>query len=163
MKSTRKMVLSGLFIAIGTISAGVLHIPIGPIKAFPIQHLINVLSAILLGPFYAVGNAFCISLLRNLMGTGTILAFPGSLFGALIAGVMYTKFKNSMSAFLGEVFGTGLIGASVGVLILNGSFANSHLFYLAFALSSAIGALIALAFYQMLLTTPILKGQSTRG
>ena len=41
----------------------------------------------MLGPGYAVGIAFGSSLLRNLLGWGTLLAFPGSMFGDLLAGL----------------------------------------------------------------------------
>ena len=159
MKSIQKLTLSGVFIGIGTITASLLHIPIGPIKAFPMQHLINVLSAIILGPAYAVGNAFCISVLRNLMGTGTLLAFPGSLFGALLASLLYKKFKNAFAAFTGEVVGTGLIGAYIAVLMLKGAVADVPMFFLAFAASSLIGAISAVLVYQILSKTPALKKQ----
>jgi energy coupling factor transporter S component ThiW len=69
-----------------------IYIPVGVAKAFPIQHLINILSAVLLGPAYALWNAFAISLLRNLLGTGSLLAFPGSMIGALLAGLLYQNF-----------------------------------------------------------------------
>ena len=35
--------------------------------------------------------AFITSLIRVLMRTGTLLAFPGSMCGALLAGLMYKK------------------------------------------------------------------------
>ena len=35
------------------------------------------------------GMAFVTSLLRNLMGTGTLLAFPGSMCGAFLCGILY--------------------------------------------------------------------------
>ncbi|WP_458788455.1 energy coupling factor transporter S component ThiW, partial [Vallitalea sediminicola] len=69
--------------------------PIGAAKCFPWQHLINVISAILLGPVYAVLNAIVISTLRNIFAMGTLLAFPGSIFGALFAGLMFKRFANT--------------------------------------------------------------------
>ncbi|HYE10582.1 MAG TPA: energy coupling factor transporter S component ThiW, partial [Patescibacteria group bacterium] len=86
---TRKMTLSSLLIAIGVITGNMIFIPVGAAKAFPVQHTINVISAILLGPGYGVAIAFCISLLRNILGTGSLLAFPGSMIGALLAGILY--------------------------------------------------------------------------
>ena len=32
------------------------------------QHMVNVLCAVFLGPWYGVGVAFCASLIRNLVG-----------------------------------------------------------------------------------------------
>lgn len=160
MKSTYKLSLSGLFIAIGALSGSLLFIPIGVIKAFPIQHLINVLSACLLGPFYAVLNAFAIALLRNLMGTGTILAFPGSLVGALLASLLFYYKPKATWAFLGEVVGTGLIGAFIASLMakhLLGSTAGATVFFLSFFASSLIGAGIALGIYMSLSKLGVLK------
>ena len=49
------------------------------------------------------------SLLRNLMGLGTLFAFPGSIFGALMAGLFYRQCKKLWAACLGECFGTGIL------------------------------------------------------
>ena len=39
------------------------------------------------------------------------MAFPGSMIGAFFAGILFYKTKKLSLAFLGEVIGTGLIGA----------------------------------------------------
>lgn len=39
------------------------------------------------------------------------MAFPGSMIGAFFAGILFYKTKKLSFAFLGEVIGTGLIGA----------------------------------------------------
>ena len=96
--NTKKLVFSSMLIAIGTLLGHVIYIPVGVAKCFPIQHTINVISAVLLGPYFAILNAFSISLLRNILGTGSILAFPGSIFGALLASFLYKKTKNIASA-----------------------------------------------------------------
>ena len=106
-----KLTLSSMLISLGVILGSFIYIPIGISKCFPIQHTVNVLSAIMLGPIYSTGIAFMISLLRNILGTGSLLAFPGSMVGALLAGIMYKRFKNKYLAMAGEVFGTGILGA----------------------------------------------------
>ncbi|AZU61848.1 energy coupling factor transporter S component ThiW [Neobacillus mesonae] len=111
MNKTYKLTLTAMMIAIGTVSSSVVAIPIGFTKVFPIQHFLNVLSAVLLGPVYAVSQAFCVSVLRNLMGTGSIFAFPGSMVGALLAALLFAKTKKIYHAVIGEVIGTGIIGA----------------------------------------------------
>ncbi len=111
MKKTYKLTLTAMMIAIGTVSSSFVAIPIGFTKVFPVQHFLNVLSAVLLGPVYAVAQAFCVSLLRNLMGTGSIFAFPGSMVGALLAALFFVKTKKIYYAAIGEVIGTGIIGA----------------------------------------------------
>lgn len=88
----------------------ILVFPIGASKCAPVQHFINVVSAILLGPGYALINAFLISLIRFMLGTGSLLAFPGSMIGALMAGILFCIFKKDLAAFAGEVFGTSVLG-----------------------------------------------------
>ncbi len=143
---TKKLIASSLLIAIGVIFSSVISIPVFVAKCFPVQHIINVLSAVLLGPVYAVINAFIISIIRNMMGTGSVLAFPGSMIGALLAGLAYTKFKNLKSAFLGEVIGTGILGAIVSFFIakfLLGSKVLASYLIASFMASTVVGALIA--------------------
>ena len=71
---------------------------------------VNVLCAVFLGPWYGVAVAFVASLLRNLLGLGSLLAFPGSMCGALLCGLVYWKSKNLLGTLCAEVFGTGIIG-----------------------------------------------------
>jgi energy coupling factor transporter S component ThiW len=114
---TARLTLSALLIAIGTLTANLFYIPAGISKCFPVQHCINVLAAILLGPSYATGIGFVIALLRNMFGLGSLLAFPGSMIGAFCAGILYARFKNVKSAMFGEIFGTGILGGFVSFLI----------------------------------------------
>ncbi|WP_113675129.1 energy coupling factor transporter S component ThiW [Vallitalea guaymasensis] len=148
---TRKLALSGVLIALGVVLSPY-HIPIGAAKCFPWQHLINVISAILLGPVYAVINAIVISTLRNIFAMGTLLAFPGSIFGALFAGLMFKKFANTYLATLGEVIGTGIIGAiiayPVGILFMGRQAAIFGL-VIPFIISSFAGAVIAVLLFEL--------------
>jgi energy coupling factor transporter S component ThiW len=106
----RKLALSGLLVAVAVIGSTV-SFPVGVSKCAPVQHMVNVLGGILLGPWYAVGVAFVTSCIRIISGTGTPLAFPGSMVGALLCGLLYKKFGNTVSAVIGEVIGTGIFGA----------------------------------------------------
>ena len=67
-ESVVKLVLSGMFVALAVVLS-TFSIPVGGSKCFPIQHMVNVLSAVFLGPWYGLGIAFCTSLIRNLLGT----------------------------------------------------------------------------------------------
>ncbi|WP_255247455.1 energy coupling factor transporter S component ThiW [Paucisalibacillus globulus] len=51
--------------------------PAGIARAYPVQHAVNVIAAILLGPFPAIVIAFMTGLVRIRTGTGSFLAFPG--------------------------------------------------------------------------------------
>lgn len=150
--NNRKLTFSALLIALGTITGHLIYIPIGAAKAFPVQHLINILSAVLLGPFYAIWNAFAISLFRNMLGTGSLLAFPGSMIGAAAAGFLYQKFRSEKFALAGELIGTGILGALAAYPIaklLMGSSSAVFFFIIPFSLSSAAGAVTAYLFLQI--------------
>ena len=108
-ESVVKLVLSGMFVALAVVLS-TFSIPVGGSKCFPIQHMVNVLSAVFLGPWYGLGIAFCTSLIRNLLGTGTLLAFPGSMVGALCCGLVYRYTGKLTLTYVAEVIGTGIIG-----------------------------------------------------
>lgn len=151
---TKKLTFTALFIAIGVLSAHLVYIPIGIAKCFPVQHAVNVLLAVLLGTRYSVGAAFTTSLLRNILGTGSLMAFPGSMIGAALAGVMYKKTNHILGAVAGEVIGTGVIGALVAVPIAKyiiGTSVGAFFFIIPFLVSTAGGSMIAYLLYK----TPI--------
>lgn len=145
LRNIRFITMMAVFIAIGTIGASFLWFPAGVAKAYPVQHAINVIAAITLGPIPGVVIAFMTSLLRNMLGLGTILAFPGAMFGALLAGLSYKWFRRKGAAFFGEVFGTSVIGGLAAVpiaYVLMGSAAGVFAFMPAFFVSSITGAII---------------------
>lgn len=152
----RKLTFTALFIAIGVLSAHLVYIPVGIAKCFPVQHAINVLLAILLGARYSTGAAFSISLLRNLLGTGSLLAFPGSMIGAMMAGLLYQRTGHVLGAVAGEIIGTGLIGSLVAFPIAKfvvGSPVGAFFFIIPFLVSTAGGSLIAYLLYK----TPVIS------
>lgn len=143
---TKQLTVSAMFIAIGVLAGNLIYIPIGASKCFPIQHTLNVLAAVLLGPTYGVLNAFCISLLRNFMGTGSLLAFPGSMLGALVAGYVFRFTKNRYATAVGEVIGTGIIGGILAVPLstfVMGNAVGAFAYVPAFLISSVGGSIIA--------------------
>lgn len=163
--NVRKLTTASLLIALGVITAHAIFIPVGVAKAFPMQHAINVIAAVLLGPHMAVAIAFLISLLRNILGTGSLLAFPGSIFGALLAGYLFSKTKKINLAVLGECFGTGVLGGLSAMPIANlfMGFEGAGLFFvIPFAASSIVGAIIGFAVLKILLKSKsvdfLLKG-----
>lgn len=154
--SIRRLTVTAMFIAVGVLSAHLVYIPIGAAKCFPVQHAINVLLAVLLGTRYSVAAAFGISALRNLLGTGSILAFPGSMIGAFFSGYLYKRTNSIYGAILGEVIGTGVIGALVAyplAKLLLGSGVGAFFFIMPFMISTTGGSLIAYMVYQ----TPVRK------
>lgn len=143
--NTKKIVVSGMLVALA-VSLSSFSIPIGASKCFPIQHLCNVIAGVFLGPVYGVAMAFCTSFIRNLMGTGSLLAFPGSMVGALLCGLLYRQTGKLTAAYVGEIFGTGILG---GILcypvatMLMGKEAALFAYVLPFLMSTACGTAIA--------------------
>ena len=142
----RKMTLAALFAALAVLLSP-LSFPAGPARCFPFQHAINGVTGVLLGPFWACGAALIASLVRNFLGTGTILAFPGSLLGALAVGFAAKLLprKYCFLAALAEPLATGTLGAWVASLIASAPGGRSAMFAtlsIAFLLSSVPGAIM---------------------
>ncbi|MCF3942314.1 energy coupling factor transporter S component ThiW [Oceanobacillus alkalisoli] len=147
MNKTRLITTMAVFVAIGTISAQLIWFPAGIARAYPVQHAINVMAAVTLGPGPAVVIAFMISLLRNMLGLGTLLAFPGAMVGAFLAGFLYKKTKKKPLAALGEGIGSGVIGALFAVpfaYVFMSSSAGAFAFIPPFLVSSISGAILGL-------------------
>ena len=150
MKKTniRKLALAAVFCAVAVVGS-MFSFPVLGSKCAPVQHMVNILCAVLLGPWYGVGAAFVASLLRNLMGLGSLMAFPGSMFGALCCGLIYSKLKKLLPTLIAEVFGTGIIGGlcayPVAILFM-GKSAGDIAFYayiVPFLISTVAGAILA--------------------
>lgn len=114
---TQRLALTAALIALGVV-LGTFAVPVGPARVAPFQHFINVLAGVLVGPWYALLAAFSISILRNALGTGTFLAFPGSMFGALFVGLGYRYVRRSDRAAFAEPLGTAIVGALVGYALI---------------------------------------------
>ena len=147
MKLTvKKTATAAMLVALTVVMSG-FSIPIGASRCYPIQHLVNVVCAVFFGPVYGVMAAFCTSFIRNLMGTGSLLAFPGSMVGALLCGLIYQKTGKLLLTYIGEVVGTGLLGGMlcypVAVLIMGNSEAALFTYVMPFFMSTACGTVMA--------------------
>lgn len=144
---TKKLVLTGLFIAIGYIGGSLVIVPLGFVRATPFQHFMNIIVSFLLGPWYSMAQAFGVSVLRNITGTGSPLAFPGSMVGAWLSGFLYIKFKKFYMLAIGEVIGTGVIGALLSYpmarIVMNQEAALFG-FIPAFFISALVGAVVGI-------------------
>lgn len=145
---TRKLALSGLLCAVGVVGS-FFSVPVFGSKCAPVQHIVNILCAVLLGPFYGVGVAFATSLIRNLLGLGSLMAFPGSMFGALLCGIAYHKTKNTWLTYIAEVFGTAVLGGlcayPVAILFMgiNAADVAFYAYIIPFLISTAAGAVLS--------------------
>ena len=116
--NTRQVARAVILVAIGVALAPFTSFPVGIAKINPTQHFVNVVGAILLGPWWAVGIAAIIGIIRNAMGVGTLLAFPGGMIGAFLAGYLYRYTRSIYLGALAEVIGTGIIAAVVSALLV---------------------------------------------
>jgi len=114
----RRLVLSALFAALPVVFSFVPGaIPVAGAKVLPWQHLVNVIAGVLVGPWYAALSATVAAVLRNSLGVGTLLAFPGGIPGALVVGFAYRYWRREWVGLL-EPLGTGPVGATIGALLV---------------------------------------------
>jgi energy coupling factor transporter S component ThiW len=142
---TKKLILMAMFVAIAVAGSAFVSFPAGIARAYPIQHAINVIAAVLFGPAAAVLIAFLTGVVRILTGTGSLLAFPGGMIGAFLAGLLYLKFGKIWIAAVGEIIGTGLIASLIAVpyaRILLGTEAAALFFMPPFLVSSVSGSVL---------------------
>ena len=146
--NTKKLAIAGVFCAVAVVGS-LFSFPIFGSKCSPVQHMVNILCAVLLGPGYSLGAAFGAALIRNLLGLGSLMAFPGSMFGALICGLVFKKTKNIFGTLLGEVFGTAILGGlcayPIGIFMMGQNAANIafYAYVIPFFISTAVGAVIS--------------------
>ena len=144
--NTKAIALTAMMAAVAVVGS-TFSFPVLGSKCAPVQHLVNVLCAVFLGPWWGLAAAFLASLIRNLLGLGTPLAFPGSMCGALLAGLLYQKTKALPAACAGEVIGTALIGGMLAFpiarLVMGNTGAALFTFVVPFLISTAGGSIIA--------------------
>ncbi|MBP2018005.1 energy coupling factor transporter S component ThiW [Symbiobacterium terraclitae] len=149
MSRVERLTRMAILVALGVVSSYFSAIPLFGAKLFPAQHAINVVAGAMLGPVYGGVVGLGIAVIRILLGSGTPLAVPGTIFGVVLAGLLYQRTGSRLAAMAGEVIGTGLVGAvaayPVAVLLLDNAKAAAGgigFFIPSFAASSAAGALI---------------------
>ena len=169
MKKTniQKLTVAALLCAVAVVGS-LFSFPVFGSKCAPVQHMVNILCAVLLGPWYGVAVAFVASLLRCLLGVGTVLAFPGSMFGALLCGLMYWKVKRILPTLIAEVFGTSILGGlcayPVSILLAGANAADVAFtaYILPFFVSTAGGAIISAVLLYALQRTTVLHSMQAR-
>jgi energy coupling factor transporter S component ThiW len=94
------------------------------------------------------------------MGTGSVFAFPGSMIGAFLAAYLFKKTNQLSMALLGEIVGTGVLGAiacyPIATLLL-GQEATLFGFIPAFIFSSIMGSLIGFVLLKMMLQRSVIN------
>jgi energy coupling factor transporter S component ThiW len=151
----KKLTLTALFTAVAVVGS-MFSFPVLGSKCAPVQHLVNVMCAVTVGPWWGLAQAFMAALIRNLTGLGSPLAFPGSMCGALLGGLLYKYGKKLPFAYIGEVVGTGIIGGMlsypVAYLVMGNTAAALFTFVVPFLISTCGGTIMA-----MIITIPLKK------
>ena len=161
MRSTRiqKLTVAGILTAVAVVGS-LFSFPFLGSKCAPIQHMVNIICAVFLGPWYGVGVAFAASLIRNLLGLGTLMAFPGSMFGSLLCGLVYARLPKLLPACVAEVFGTAVLGGLAAypvAVCLMGQSAAVYAFIVPFLISTAVGSVCSWIVLTALMRTGVLK------
>ena len=109
--TTRKLAIAGVLIAVGVVCSP-LNFPVGASKLFSgatsyKHNCVSIFRTVLRSDYgiYHITSSSC-------NGYGyTFLHFRESMCGALIGGLCYKFSKKLPLAYIGELFGTGIIGA----------------------------------------------------
>lgn len=146
---TLKLVMTGMLACLAFVLNTFVYFP----SMAPFQHFVDVLAAVFLGPWYGCASAFLCGIMRMMSGR-TIQAVTGAVFGPVLGGLLYRKTKNIYLVFVGEVIGTGFMGAMASYPLMKlfyGLDAQSPFYYIPFYTPSAVtGAAMGLAVLLML-------------
>ena len=152
---TKKLAIAAIFVALAVVGSAFIQFPVFGSQCSPTQHMVNVLCAVFLGPGWGVGVAFGASLIRNLLSLGSLMAFPGSMIGALCCGLAYRALKNRNESvaiavtLVAESLGTGILGGlcayPVATLFMNVDAASVAVtaYIIPFLISTVVGSIIA--------------------
>ncbi len=164
-KSLLKLVVLSMLVALGVVISPILRIE----GMCPMAHFINILCAVLMGPWYSLLCAVLIGVIRMTAMGIPPLALTGAIFGAFLSGVFYRKSGGSILwAVLGEVVGTGILGAIASYPVMTflwGKEGLSWLFYVpSFFCGTLIGGSVAYLFLKKLSSSGMLgKLQNSLG
>lgn len=134
--NVRKMVLCAIFASLAFVLNTFVYFP----AMAPFQHFVDVVAAVFLGPWWACLSAFVCGVMRMASGR-TIQAVTGAIFGPILGGLLWKKTKNIYWVCVGEVIGTGLIGALASFPLMKwfyGLDAQNPLYYIPFYIPSAV-------------------------
>ncbi len=164
-KKVLKIVVLAMLVALGVVISPILRVE----GMCPMAHFINIVCSVLMGPWYSLLCATTIGVIRMITMGIPPIALTGAVFGAFLSGVFYKLSKgNLLMAVLGEVAGTGIIGAIISYPVMTlfwGRQGLSWVFYIpSFICGTIIGGSIAFAFLMKLSKSGVLaRFQKTLG
>ena len=144
--NTKKLAYAAILVAVA-VAGSVISFPGAGSRCAPVQHIVNILAGVILGPGWGLGIAFCASLLRNLMGLGSLLAFPGSMIGAVCCGLVYRLCKKIAPVCVAGALGTGILGGlcayPVAKVFMGLQPAGFFVYIIPFLISTVAGSILA--------------------
>ena len=157
-KNLLKMIVLSMLIALGVVISPILRVE----GMCPMAHFINIVCSVFLGPWYSLLCATLIGIIRMVTMAIPPIALTGAIFGAFLSGVFYRISKGKIIfAVLGEIIGTGIIGAIVSYPVMNfiwGKEGISLLFYVpSFICGTLIGGSIAYVFLRKIADNGVLS------
>ena len=97
--TTKKMALTAMLACLAFVLNTFVYFP----AMAPFQHFVDVLAAVLVGPWYGFAASLLCGIMRMMSGR-TIQAVTGAIFGPVLGGLIYRKTKNVYLVFVGEVW-----------------------------------------------------------
>lgn len=145
------MIFLSMLVGLGVVISPILRIE----GMCPMAHLINITCSVFMGPWYSLLCASLIGILRMVLMGIPPLALTGAVFGAVLSGILYRASKGRLwAAVLGEIIGTGIIGAVASYPVMEifyGRTGLSWMYYVPLFISGTlIGGSLAYALLTML-------------
>ena len=134
--NVKKMVLCAILASLAFVLNTFVYFP----AMAPFQHFVDVVAAVFLGPWWACLSAFLCGIMRMMSGR-TIQSVTGAVFGPILGGLLWKKTKNIYLVCVGEIIGTGLLGAMASYPLMKwfyGLDAQSPFYYIPFYTPSAV-------------------------
>ena len=152
------MLVLSMLVALGVVISPILRVE----GMCPMAHFINIVCSVFMGPWYSLLCATLIGVIRMTTMAIPPIALTGAVFGAFLSGVFYRISKGKIIfAVLGEIIGTGIIGAVLSYPVMNfiwGKEGLTWLFYVpSFIGGTLIGGTIAYFFLKKMSQTGMLK------
>lgn len=151
---TLRLVFLSVMVAIGVVISPILRVE----GYCPTAHFINIVCAVFMGPWYAFLCAVLIGVIRMFLMSIPPLALTGAVFGAMLSGILYKVSKGKIIfAVIGEIVGTGIIGAIVSYPVMAyimGKTGLTWFFYVpSFVIATIMGGIVAYLFLKQLKRT----------
>lgn len=141
-----RLVVMAMLVGLGVVISPILRVE----GMCPMAHLINITGSVLLGPWYSFVIATAIGIIRMTAMGIPPLALTGAVFGAALSGILYRASGGRLwAAVLGEIIGTGIIGALASYPVMTLLYGRTGLTWMFYVPSFIMGTLIggSIAFF----------------